>query len=116
MEAPREAEVPLPPRHWAGGDLRDGGEWIQVPARGGRRVPSWSPSPSQLPLGNRSVALELEDQVSEDQGVGEALSREAPRLSRAAPRIPKASGKKKNEGNCHRRLPSEGDRGPNMQS
>ena len=94
-EAPQEAEVPLPPCHGAGGDLRDEGEWIQVPARGGRRVPSRSPSPSQLPLRNRYGALELEDQVNEDQGVGEALSREVPRLSRAAPRILTASEKRK---------------------
>ena len=32
MEAPQEAEVPLPSCNEAGGDLRDGGEWIQVPA------------------------------------------------------------------------------------
>ena len=95
MEAPREAEVPLPPCHRAGGDLRDGGEWIQVPARGGRRVPSRSPSPSQLPLRNRNGALELEDRVNEDQGVGEALCREVPRLSWAAPCILTASEKRK---------------------
>ena len=95
MEALQEAEVPLPSCHQAGGDLRDGGEWIRVPARGGRRIPSRSPSPSQLPLHNRYGALELEDRVNEDQGVDEALSREVPRLSRAAPRILTASEKRR---------------------
>ena len=95
MEAPQEAEVPLPSCRQAGGDLRDGGEWIRVPARGGRRIPSRSPSPSQLPLHSRYGALELEDQASEDQGVDEALPRGVPRLSQAAPRILTSSEKRK---------------------
>ncbi|KAM9663018.1 uncharacterized protein ACIBXB_016421 [Morphnus guianensis] len=95
MEALQEAEVPLPSCHQAGGDLRDGGEWIQVPAQGGRRIPSRSPSPSQLPLLNRYGALELEDRASEDQGVDEVLSREVPRPSQAAPRILTSSEKRK---------------------
>jgi len=52
--APQEAEDPLPSCHQAQrGDLKDRGEWKRVPARGGRRIPSWPPSPAQLPLSNR---------------------------------------------------------------
>jgi len=42
--APQEAEVPLPSCHQAeGGDLRDRGEWKQVPAWGGRQILSRPP-------------------------------------------------------------------------
>jgi len=71
------------------------GEWNQVPARGGKRVHSWPPSPAQLPLGNRYGALEYEGLATEDVGVGEAPSRGLPRTSQTAPRITTASAKKK---------------------
>ena len=44
-----KAEKPLPSCHRAErGDLRDGGEWKRVPARGGKRIPSWPPLHVQL--------------------------------------------------------------------
>jgi len=49
--APQEAEDPLPSCHQGEReDLRDKGEWKQVPAQDSRRIPSWPPSPPQLPL------------------------------------------------------------------
>jgi len=48
MDAPQEAEDPLPSCHQAERkDLRDRGERKWVPARGGRRIPSRPPSPLQ---------------------------------------------------------------------
>jgi len=67
VEAPQEAKDPLPSFLQAeGGDLRDWGEWKQVPARGGRQIASCPPSPPQLPLSNRYGALECEGQANED--------------------------------------------------
>jgi len=84
--APRKAENPLPSCHRAErGYLRVGGEWKRVPARGGKRIPSWPPSPAQLPLSNRYGALECEGPATEDVGESEAPSRRLPRTSQTAP-------------------------------
>ena len=48
-----------------------------------------------MPLHNKYGALELEDQVNEDQVVDEALSREVLRPSQAAPCILTASERRK---------------------
>jgi len=94
--APQKAENPLPSCHRAErGGLRDGGEWKQVPARGGKRISPRPPSPAQLPLSNRYGALECEGLATEDVGEGEAPSRGLPRTSQTAPRITTASTKKK---------------------
>jgi len=78
--APREAENPLPSCHQAeGGDLRDRGEWKRVPAQGGKQIPSWPPSPAQLPLSNRYRALVCDGPATED--VGEGPSGGLPRTS-----------------------------------
>jgi len=71
------------------------GEWKQVSAQGGKRIPSWPHSPSLLPLSNRYGALECEGLATEDVGEGEAPSRGVPRMSHSAPRITSASAKKK---------------------
>ena len=69
-----------------------------------------------LTASHRYRALELEDQVNEDQVVDEALSREVPMLSWAAPHILTSSEKRKRRviviGNSLLR----GTRGPNMQT
>jgi len=92
--APQKVEDPVPSCHRAEReDLRDGGEWKQVPARGGKRIPFWPPSPAQLPLSNRYGALEWEGQANED--AGEGPSRELPRTNRSAPRIMTAPVNKK---------------------
>jgi len=91
--APRE-EDPLPSCHQAErGDLRDGGEWKRVPARGGKQIPSRPPSSAQLALSNRYGALECEGPANEDVGEGPAGG--LPRKSQSAPRITTASAKKK---------------------
>ncbi|KFQ60646.1 hypothetical protein N334_01172, partial [Pelecanus crispus] len=96
MEAPQGVEDPLPSCQQAeGGDLRDGGEWKQVPAQGGRQIPSWPPSPSQLPLHNRYGALEVEGQASGEGGEGEGPARGLPRANQSAPQITTALVKKK---------------------
>ena len=78
--APQEAEDPLSSCHQADrGDLRDRGEWKQVPAQDGKRIPSRPPSPPQLPFSNRYRALECECLANED--VGEGASRGLPRTS-----------------------------------
>jgi len=94
--APRKTENPLPSCHRAErGDLRDGGEWKRVPARGGKRIPSWPPSLAQLPLSNRYGALECEGPTNED--AGEDPSRVFPGMSQSAPCITTAWAKKKKE-------------------
>ena len=99
--APQEEEDPLPSCHRAErGTLRDGGEWKRVPAQGGRRIPSWPPSPAQLPLSNRYGALECHGPAKEDGGEGPSGG--LPRTSQSAPRITAALAKKKRKGNCHR--------------
>jgi len=65
------------------------------PCWGGKRIPSRPPSPAQLPLSNRYGALECEGTATEEEGEGEASSRELPRTSQSAPRITTASAKKK---------------------
>ncbi|KFQ57597.1 hypothetical protein N334_03560, partial [Pelecanus crispus] len=96
VEALQGAEDPLPSCQQAeGGDLRDEGEWKQVPARGGRRIPSRPPSPSQLPLHNSYGALELEGQASGEGGEGEGPARGLPKANQSPPRITTAPVKKK---------------------
>lgn len=69
MEVHQEAEDPLTSCHQAeGGDLKDTGEKKQVPAYGGRQIPSQLPAPSHLPLHNRYGAPELEGQATEEVG------------------------------------------------
>ena len=68
MEAPKEAGNPSPSCCQAeGGDLRDGGGWKQVPAQGGRKLLSQSPSCSMVSLHNRYGALELFNEVEKDE-------------------------------------------------
>jgi len=74
-------------------DLGDRGEWKQVPAWGGRQIPSWPPSPPQLPLSNRYGALGCEGQANED--ADEGPSRGLPRTSQSAPSIMTVPAKKK---------------------
>ncbi|KAK4808483.1 hypothetical protein QYF61_005800, partial [Mycteria americana] len=93
VEAPQEAEDPLPSCHQAEGrGPRRQGERKQVPARGGRWTPR-PPSPSQLPLHNRYGALDLEGQANEDEDVGEDPSRGLPRVGNdeVAERSPKVA-------------------------
>jgi len=93
MDAPREAEDPLPSRHQAEReDLKDRGERKQVPARCGRRILSQPPSPLQVPLRNRHEALELECQANDkaDEGRRTCL----PRARQSALHITSASTKK----------------------
>jgi len=93
-EAPQEAEDTLLSFPQAeGGDLRDTGGWKWLPARGGRRIPSWPPSSPQLPLSNRYGALECEGPATED--VGEGPSEGLPRTSLSAPHIMTVPVKKK---------------------
>ena len=68
MEAPKEAGDPSPSCYQAeGGHLRDRGDWKQVPAQGGRKIPSRPPSPSMVPLHNRYGALELVKEAEKDE-------------------------------------------------
>ncbi|KGL89130.1 hypothetical protein N301_03229, partial [Charadrius vociferus] len=92
-EALSEVDDPLPSCHQAeGGDLRDKGEWSQIPPWRGKRNPSQPPSPSQLPLHNRYGALEIEDNATED-GEDDPTS-ELPRASHSPPRLRTSSTKK----------------------
>ena len=77
----------------AGGDLDQGGEWRQVPIRGGRRALSLPTSPSHLPLNNRYEGLEqdnLYDKVDKNPSQLEG----APKTRRPKHRIATSSFKK----------------------
>ncbi|KGL90143.1 hypothetical protein N301_00086, partial [Charadrius vociferus] len=92
-EALPEVDDPLPSCHQAeGGDLRDKGEWRQVPPWRGKQNPSRPPSPSQLPLCNRYGALEIEGQMTED-GEDDPSS-ESPRAIHSPPHLRISSTKK----------------------
>ncbi|KFR02209.1 hypothetical protein Y956_05133, partial [Nipponia nippon] len=93
MEASR-GEAPLPSCHQAeGGDPRDGGGWMQIPAQRSRRILSRPTSPPQVPLHNRYEALELEGQ--EDEDTDSDPSKGMTGGNQSAPRIKPATGKKK---------------------
>ena len=70
IETPGKAGDPSPSCYQAeGGDLRDEGDWKQVPAQGGKKILSQPPSPSMVPLHNRFGVLELlnEDMEKENE-------------------------------------------------
>jgi len=93
MDTPREADDPLPSRHQAEGeDLRDSGEWKPVPARGGRQIPSWPPSPPQMLLCNRYEALKPEEQANDKADEGPRMG--LPRTRQSAPCIMTSSTEK----------------------
>ncbi|KFP92027.1 hypothetical protein N311_01383, partial [Apaloderma vittatum] len=94
QQAPQEAENPLPSGHQATrGDLKDGEEWKQVPARRERKIPALPPSPSRLPLQNRYEALDNESQAKEETGGGSSIG--LSRVNQSATRIRTSLAKKK---------------------
>lgn len=85
---------PLPSNHQIEGvNLRDKEVWREVSPRRGKRKPSQSLPPSQLPLNNRYEVLELQGQVNGDGGVD--LSSESPRACHSPPCLRTSSTKKK---------------------
>jgi len=94
--------------------LRDRGQWRQVHAQHCRHVFSVIASPSQVPLGNRSEALQVE--LNNDEDEGSSRLQELPRLSWPMSYIKTAYIQKKKTGHCHRKLFPDGNREPNMQT
>ena len=64
--------------------LKRQGEWRQVPARGSRRIPSWSISAAQLLLQNREEALGLWERDNDDVDEGASRWERLPRVSQSS--------------------------------
>lgn len=96
-------------------DLVGKGQWQQVPAQRSRPISSVTTPPSQVPLYNRYEALKVQANNTEEYGSsGLEMS---PRSSRPMPCIKTFPTKKNKQTSCcHWRLPSEGNRRPNIQT
>ena len=101
MEAPNEAGNPSSSCYQAeGGDLRDGGDWKQVPTQGGRKTLSRPPSPSMVSLHNRFGALEpLKEEKEEENEKNKEEDQGPPRMGHSRPRT-KTSSKKNPRSRC----------------
>ena len=94
---PRSRGSSIPPHRAEGSSSKEKSEWRRVHACGGRRRPSLSTSPPQVPLYNRYEALEGEGQSMEDGDDSLSTPEVSPRSEECTSRINTTSTRKKRQ-------------------
>jgi len=96
------------------GSLKDSKGWKQVPLQGNKQIAPQPVPPSQVPLGNRYEALELDGLGAADVGESPSMQKRLHKASQSAPRFATTSVRKKKKGCHHRGLASEGNQGSHV--